>query len=71
MRFTDAHAFSTPVCSPSRTTILTGRYTFRYPHEWGHLLADEVTFGNVMRDAGYATAAAGKWQMGLLRDKPL
>jgi arylsulfatase A-like enzyme len=68
-RFT--HAFSTPVCSPSRTTILTGRYTFRYPHEWGHLPADEVTFGNVMRDAGYATAAAGKWQMGLLKNKPL
>ncbi len=68
-RFT--HAFSTPVCSPSRTTILTGRYLFRYPHEWGHLPADEITFGNVMRDAGYATAAAGKWQMGLLKDKPL
>ena len=68
-RFT--HAFSTPVCSPSRATILTGRYTFRYDHEWGHLPADEVTFGNVMRDAGYATAAAGKWQMGLLKDKPL
>jgi arylsulfatase A len=68
-RFT--HAFSTPVCSPSRATILTGRYTFRYAHEWGHLPAGEVTFGNVMRDAGYATAAAGKWQMGLLKDKPL
>jgi len=65
------HAFSTPVCSPSRTTILTGRYHFRYDHEWGHLPADEVTFGNVMRNAGYATAAAGKWQMGLLKDKPL
>lgn len=68
-RFT--HAFSTPVCSPSRTTILTGRYLFRYNHEWGHLPSSEVTFGNVMRDAGYATAAAGKWQMGLLKEKPL
>ncbi len=68
-RFT--HTFSTPVCSPSRTTILTGRYLFRYDHQWGHLPADEVTFGNVMRDAGYATAAAGKWQMGLLEEKPL
>lgn len=68
-RFT--HAYSTPVCSPSRTTILTGRYLFRYPHEWGHLPSDEVTFGNVMRDAGYATAAAGKWQMGLLKEDPL
>lgn len=68
-RFT--HAFSTPVCSPSRTTILTGRYTFRYPHEWGHLPPSEITFGNVLRDAGYSTAAAGKWQMGLLKEDPL
>lgn len=69
MRFT--HAFSTPKCSPSRATILTGRYTFRYPHEWGHLPAEEVTVGTVLRDAGYATAAAGKWQMGLLKEDPL
>jgi arylsulfatase A-like enzyme len=68
-RFT--HAYSTPVCSPSRATILTGRYTFRYDHSWGHLPASEVTFGNVMRNAGYATAAAGKWQMGLLKEKSL
>lgn len=68
-RFT--HAFSTPACSPSRATMLTGRYLFRYEHEWGHLPPSEVTFGNVMRDAGYATAAAGKWQMGLLKDDPL
>ena len=68
-RFT--HAYSTPVCSPSRATILTGRYTFRYDHSWGHLPASEVTFGNMMRDAGYATAAAGKWQMGLLQEKAL
>lgn len=60
-RFT--HAYSTPRCSPSRATILTGRYTFRYDHSWGYLPPSEVTFGNVLRDAGYATAAAGKWQM--------
>ena len=68
-RFT--HAFSTPKCSPSRATILTGRYTFRYPHKWGYLPPKEITFGNVLRDAGYATAAAGKWQMALLEDDPL
>lgn len=65
------HAFSTPKCSPTRATILTGRYTFRYPHKWGHLPSGEITFGNVLRDAGYATAAAGKWQMNLLKDDPL
>lgn len=66
-----SHAFSTPVCSPSRTTILTGRYLFRYDHEWGHLPSSEITVGNVLRNAGYATAAAGKWQMSVLKNDPL
>lgn len=66
-----SHTYSAPACSPSRTTLLTGRYLFRYTHEWGQLPPDEVTFGNVVRDAGYATAAAGKWQMGLLKEDPL
>ncbi len=67
-RFTEV--FSTPRCSPSRVTLLTGRYTFRSTNEWGHLPPEEITFGQLLRDAGYATALAGKWQLGRHRDDP-
>lgn len=62
--------FSTSRCCPSRVTLLTGRYTFRSTTEWGHIPPDEITFGHVLRDAGYATALAGKWQLGHHREDP-
>ena len=68
MRFTNC--FSTPKCSPSRVTIMTGRYTFRTTTKWGHLPDNEITFGRVLQDAGYATALGGKWQMALLKKEP-
>ena len=60
-RFT--HAFSTPLCTPSRVQIMTGRYGFRNYTRFGELGAREATFGNLLREAGYATAVAGKWQL--------
>ena len=68
MKFENCH--SCPVCSPSRTTIMTGRYTFRTTTKWGHIPDSEVTFGSVLASAGYKTALAGKWQMALLKDNP-
>ena len=68
MRFTNC--FSTPKCSPSRVTIMSGRYTLRTTTTWGQLPKNEITFGHVLRDAGYATALAGKWQMVLLKKDP-
>ena len=58
-----SHAYATPLCAPSRLQLMTGRYTHRNYTEWGVLPKGEITFGNVLRDAGYATYVAGKWQL--------
>ena len=61
MRFTQV--YSSPLCSPSRVAIMTGKYNFRNYDEWGVLDPAARTFGNIMKDAGYATYVAGKWQL--------
>lgn len=79
MRFTDAYAAS-PVCSPTRASILTGKHPARLnitdwiggsqrglllPAEYEHELShDEVTIAELLRDAGYATGFFGKWHLG-------
>ena len=60
-RFT--HAFCTPLCSPTRNLIMTGRYNFRNYRGWGTLDPKETTFGHLLRAAGYATCVSGKWQL--------
>lgn len=70
--FTDAHAASS-VCTPSRYSILTGRYCWRSNLPYGVLAgyepplieSDRLTIGSMLRGAGYATAAFGKWHLGL------
>lgn len=68
VRFT--HATCTPLCSPSRVQVMTGRYGFRTG--WTRLISGpkefldwkkERTFAHILKDAGYATAVAGKWQL--------
>ncbi len=61
MRFT--HCYSQPVCTPSRNKIMTGRSNARNYREFGLLDPDEITFGNLMKQAGYKTCIAGKWQL--------
>lgn len=58
------------VCSPTRAELLTGRYHFRggvYSTSAGgeRLDADERTLAEVFKNAGYATAAYGKWHNGM------
>ncbi len=57
------HCYSTPLCTPSRVQIMTGKYNFRNYTHFGFLSPDERTFGQLMREQGYATAIAGKWQL--------
>jgi arylsulfatase A-like enzyme len=72
IRFTDAHA-SAAVCTPSRYSVLTGRYCWRSRLKewvlWGFepplIESDRLTVATMLRAHGYATAAIGKWHLGL------
>ena len=57
------HCYSTPICTTSRVKIMTGKYNFRNYTHFGYLNPAERTFGHMMKDAGYKTAIAGKWQL--------
>lgn len=65
MRFDNAF-LTCSSCSPSRSSLITGRY----PHNTGArqlhqpLPGDQVTFVEMLKKSGYYTAAAGKWHLG-------
>jgi N-sulfoglucosamine sulfohydrolase len=65
MRF-DRAILTCSSCSPSRSSILTGRYPHQTGAEQLHwpLPADQVMLTTPLRKAGYWTAAAGKWHLG-------
>ena len=65
IRFTQC--YSSPLCSPSRLGIMTGQYNFRNYEYFEYLSPTQKTFGNLMKDAGYVTAIAGKWQLNGIR----
>ncbi|MEN8120461.1 MAG: sulfatase-like hydrolase/transferase [Bacteroidota bacterium] len=58
-----SNCISQPLCTPSRVKIMTGLYNYRNYDCFGHLNNEEYTFGNLMKDAGYSTCIAGKWQL--------
>lgn len=60
---------ASPVCSPTRASVLTGRHPFRYGIEWaglGHLPKNEITIAEALKTSGYKTAHFGKWHVGEL-----
>ncbi|MFC1725403.1 sulfatase-like hydrolase/transferase [candidate division KSB1 bacterium] len=57
------NCYSTPLCTPSRVQIMTGKYNFRNYTEFGNLRPGEVTFAHLLKNAGYKTCIAGKWQL--------
>lgn len=75
------HVYSMPQCTPTRVSLLTGQYPFRHgwvnhwdvPRWGGGAHFDErrnPALGNKIREAGYKTCIAGKWQIDDFRVEP-
>jgi arylsulfatase A-like enzyme len=73
MRFTDAHSPAT-VCTPTRYSLMTGQMAFRVPNGGtvftgvggpSLIAPGRLTLPAMLKQQGYATAAVGKWHVGM------
>jgi len=61
VRFDNCH--STPLCTPSRVNLMSGKSNVFNYFDFGVYPKNEPTFANQFKQHGYATAVAGKWQL--------
>ena len=66
IRFENCH--STPLCTPSRVNLMSGKSNVLNYYNFGVYPKEEPTFANHFKSQGYKTAVAGKWQL-ILEDK--
>ena len=67
LRFNNFHV--SPVCAPTRSSLMTGRYSLRTgirdTYNGGAIMSDsEVTIAEMLKQADYATGIFGKWHLG-------
>lgn len=70
MKLTSLYSVS-PVCSPSRAGLMTGRYPIRmgihhvfFPESWTGMAPEEVTIAEYLQQQGYTNGCFGKWHLG-------
>ena len=73
LQFTNFHV--TPLCSPTRASLLTGRsqhavgmrslsnFQTGFPNQLGHISNHAATVAEVLKASGYATFCTGKWHL--------
>ena len=64
------HCYVQPLCTPTRVQLLTGLSNVRNYVGFGVMDPAATTFAEPLREAGYATCVAGKWQLGHDLDLP-